>query len=41
VQKGLRRTLLTQAKRLAWLAERRLDALEGLPEDIPDASDEK
>jgi hypothetical protein len=41
VQKGLRRTLLTQAKRLAWLAERRLDALESLPEDIPDASDEK
>ena len=32
VQKGLRRTLLTQAKRLAWLAERRLDALASLPE---------
>jgi len=27
VQKGLRRTLLTQAKRLAWLAERRLSEL--------------
>ena len=32
VQKGLRRTLLTQAKRLAWLAERRLNALANLPE---------
>ncbi len=32
VQRGLRRTLLTQAKRLAWLAERRLDALASLPE---------
>lgn len=27
VQEGLRRTLLTQAKRLAWLAERRLEAV--------------
>lgn len=29
VQAGLRRTLLTQAKRLAWLAERRLGEVEG------------
>lgn len=27
VQRGLRKTLLTQAKRLAWLAERRLEGL--------------
>ena len=33
VQKGLRRTLLTQAKRLAWLAERRLADFAGEPED--------
>lgn len=32
VQRGLRTTLLTQAKRLAWLAERRLAALASLPE---------
>jgi hypothetical protein len=36
VQKGLRRTLLTQAKRLAWLAERRLDELAAAPEEPPD-----
>jgi hypothetical protein len=29
VQGGLRRTLLTQAKRLQWLAERRYRALGG------------
>ena len=40
VQKGLRRTLLTQAKRLAWLAERRLDALASLPEGS-EINDEK
>jgi hypothetical protein len=39
VQKGLRRTLLTQAKRLAWLAERRLDALASQP-DLPLDNDE-
>ncbi|MES2831825.1 MAG: GIY-YIG nuclease family protein [Pseudomonadota bacterium] len=33
VQKGLRKTLLTQAKRLAWLAERRLGEFAGLPDD--------
>ena len=33
VQKGLRRTLLTQARRLAWLAERRLEEFAGLPDD--------
>lgn len=32
VKKGLRRTLLTQAKRLAWLAERRLEGLAAVPE---------
>ena len=31
VQSGLRRTLLTQAKRLAWLAERRMNELRGQP----------
>ena len=40
VQKGLRRTLLTQAKRLAWLAERRLEALVSLPEGS-EINDEK
>ena len=39
VQKGLRRTLLTQAKRLAWLAERRLTGLAGTP-DLPIDTDE-
>lgn len=29
VQPGLRQTLLTQAKRLAWLAQTRLDAVQG------------
>ena len=29
VQRGLRRVLLTQAKRLQWLAARRYDALDG------------
>jgi len=33
VQVGLRRTLLTQARRLAWLAERRLEELAGIPEE--------
>lgn len=36
VQKGLRRTLLTQAKRLAWLAERRLGELAAAPEVPPE-----
>ena len=31
VQSGLRRTLLTQAKRLAWLAEKRMNELRGQP----------
>jgi hypothetical protein len=31
VQSGLRRTLLTQAKRLAWLAEQRMSELRGQP----------
>ena len=39
VQKGLRRTLLTQAKRLMWLAERRLDELAAAPEVPPDAKE--
>ncbi len=33
VQKGLRKTMLTQAKRLAWLAERRLAEFDGQPDD--------
>ena len=33
VQKGLRDTLLTQAKRLAWLAERRLSEFAGQADD--------
>lgn len=33
VQKGLRGTLLTQAKRLAWLAEKRLLEFQGVPDD--------
>lgn len=33
VQKGLRGTLLTQAKRLVWLAERRLSEFSGQPDD--------
>lgn len=40
VQKGLRRTLLTQAKRLAWLAERRLGELTQQP-DLPADNDEQ
>jgi hypothetical protein len=35
VQKGLRKTLLTQAKRLAWLAERRVKEMAGV-QDPPD-----
>jgi GIY-YIG catalytic domain len=31
VQSGLRRTLLTQARRLAWLAEKRMNELRGQP----------
>ena len=31
VQNGLRRTLLTRAKRLAWLAEKRMNELRGQP----------
>ncbi len=37
VQKGLRRTLLTQAKRLAWLAERRLAEFAAEPDDEAEA----
>ena len=33
VQKGLRRTLLTQASRLVWLAERRLGEFAAVPDD--------
>lgn len=33
VRKGLRRTLLTQAKRLAWLADRRLTDFAAVPDD--------
>lgn len=33
VQVGLRRTLLTQAKRLAWLADRRLTDFAGMPDE--------
>ena len=34
VQSGLRRTLLTQAKRLAWLAEKRMNELRGPPVSV-------
>jgi hypothetical protein len=36
VQKGLRRALLTQARRIAWLAERRLGELAGVPDPPED-----
>jgi hypothetical protein len=39
VQGGLRRVLLTQAKRLQWLAQRRYDALGGA-ESVPQEDDE-
>ena len=39
VQKGLRNTLLTQSKRLEWLAQTRLDALHNQAEG-PDDTDE-
>jgi GIY-YIG catalytic domain len=39
VQKGLRKTLLVQAQRLAWLAHQRLDQLQGLPDLPEDSSD--
>lgn len=39
VQVGLRNTLLTQARRLAWLAERRLNELTALPADVPPQDD--
>jgi hypothetical protein len=41
VQKGLRRTLLTQAKRLAWLAERRLTALPDVVDEVTEINDEQ
>lgn len=37
VQKGLRGTLLTQAKRLAWLAENRLMEFAGIPDDAEES----
>ncbi len=40
VQTGLRRTLLTQAKRLAWLAERRLNELSANPQSDAPTDDE-
>lgn len=36
VQVGLRRTLLTQAQRLAWLAERRVAEFAGVPDEAED-----
>src|SRR5256885_600264 len=41
VQKGLRQTLLTQAKRLAWLAERRLTDFAGQPEDSEESPNDE
>lgn len=38
VKKGLRGTLLTQAKRLAWLTERRLADFAGIPDDAEDTA---
>lgn len=43
VQVGLRRVLLTQAKRLQWLADRRFSAMGGetsVPDENPDDADE-
>ncbi len=40
VQSGLRKTLLTQAKRLQWLAQRRYDHTSGNDENGNDKSDE-
>ncbi len=39
VQPGLRRTLLTQAKRLAWLADRRLNDFAALPDDAEEPAE--
>lgn len=39
VQKGLRNTLLTQAKRLAWLAERRISDFAGQPANAEEPED--
>lgn len=39
VQKGLRRTLLTQAKRLAWLADRRLSDFAAVPDDAEEPAE--
>jgi hypothetical protein len=39
VQSGLRRTLLTQAKRLQWLAQRRYDHTSGNNEEANDEAD--
>lgn len=39
VQKGLRRTLLTQAKRLAWLADRRLSDFAEMPDDAEEPAE--
>jgi hypothetical protein len=39
VKKGLRRTLLTQAKRLAWLADRRLNDFAALPDDAEEPAE--
>ncbi len=39
VQKGLRNTLLTQAKRLAWLAQARVDGVQGQTDPAQPAED--
>jgi hypothetical protein len=39
VKKGLRRTLLTQAKRLAWLADRRLNDFAAMPDDAEEPAE--
>jgi hypothetical protein len=39
VQKGLRNTLLTQAKRLAWLAQARLEGVHAQADPVEDAGD--
>ena len=41
VQQGLRRTLLTQARRLVWLAERRLGDFAGVPDVAQDLDEDK
>jgi hypothetical protein len=40
VSKGLRRTLVTQARRLQWLAERRFESVAGHPDETTEETEE-